>query len=62
MCAGFGVWGVPMDVMFPAAEILQVNSHSMCRRVNKAPSRVSLLVEGENNILRIPLDDGVFLL
>ena len=53
-----------LDVMSPAAEIRQMNGHSSCRRVNKAPSRVSLVVEGGgwNDILPRPLDDGVFLL
>jgi hypothetical protein len=55
MCAGFSVQGLPIDVMYPAAEILQVNSHSMCRRVNKAPSRVSLGVEGARTIFCLAL-------
>ena len=45
MCAGFSVWGLPIDVMYSAAEILQMNSHSSCRRVKKVLSRVSLVVE-----------------
>ncbi len=40
-----------IDAMYPAAEILQVNSHSLCRRVNKVPSRVSLVVEGASETI-----------
>jgi hypothetical protein len=63
MCAGFGVWGLPIESCIPLLRSAGEGSFFVQAREEGAESCEFGSGEGGwNNILLRPLDDGVFLL